>query len=251
MIYLNSKGGITMITQHDKNFLTQLQTDRPQDFDFIVHLLENYRNDTRLGCHDIANIISLIYGNFQLLELTTPGLSENPRWLQMGDDLRFLVSAMEAISYYRYSHIIKPETISLNSFINEKLLPLIEMPEYKQLNINTEPLTKAFSINIDPAKITFIIKSILDNIVENNCVSNVGISFYCKYDSLFITISDDVSVIDAGVMSRMFEPFNSNKPNHIGLSMASAYQIAMAHNGNIELFPIGDKGYSYVLCLPL
>ena len=104
-----------MITQHDKKFLTQLQTNNPQDFDFIVHLLENYRKDTRLGCHDVANIISLIYGNFQLLELTTPGLSENPRWLQMGDDLRYLVSAMESISYYRYSHIHSDSDYSLCS----------------------------------------------------------------------------------------------------------------------------------------
>ena len=251
MVYLYSKGGVTMITQHDKKHLTQLQTDQPQDFDFIIHLLENYRNDTRLGCHDVANIISLVYGNFQLLELTTPGLSENPRWLQMGDDLRYLVSAMESISYYRYSHIVKLETISLNDFINEKLLPLIKMPEYQLLHINTEPIAKDFSVNMDPTKIIFIIKAILDNIADNNCDTNVEMSFYCKYDALFITISDDSSIIETGVMSRMFEPFNSNKPNHIGLSLSSAYQIAMAHNGSIEIFPIGDKGHSYMLCLPL
>ena len=240
-----------MITQHDKNFLTQLQTDNPQSFDFIVHLLENYHKDTRLGCHDVANIISLIYGNFQLLELTSPGLSENPRWLQMGDDLRYLVSAMESISYYRYSHIVKPETLSLNSFITEKILPLRNMPEYNRLHINIEPITADLNVTLDQAKITYILKSILDNIADNNCDTNVEMSFYSKYDFLFITISDDNSIIDTSIMSRLFEPFNSNKTNHIGLSLSSAYQIAMAHNGSFEIFPIGDKGQSYVICLPL
>ena len=59
MIYLCSKGGNTMITQHDKKFLTQLQTDNPQCFDFIIHLLEDYHKDTRLGCHDVMMLLTL------------------------------------------------------------------------------------------------------------------------------------------------------------------------------------------------
>lgn len=240
-----------MITQCDNKFLSQLQTDNPQIYDFLQHLLDNYRKDTRLGCHDVANIISLIYGNFQLLELTTPGLSDNTRWIQMGEDLRYLVAVMEAISFYRYSHIIKPEKLSLNNFIAEKLSPLINLPDYNRLHISIEPPIKDLSVTMDSAKITFIIKSLLDNIADNNCDTNVEISFYSKYESLFITITDDCSVIDGEIMSRMFEPFNSNKTNHIGISLSSAYQIAMAHKGNLEMFPIGDKGYKYVLCIPL
>lgn len=239
-----------MITQQDKTYLSKLQTQNPEIYDFVQHLIDDYRQDTRLGCHDIANIISLIFGNFQLLELTTPGLSDNPRWAQMNEDLRYLVATMESISYYRYAHIVKPEVLLLHSFIQDKVKPMIKAPEYRQLHISMDVCALNPSITMDSAKLTYAIKSILDNIADNNCDVNVELSVCPKDNCLFITISDDCSVISSDVMSRMFQPFNSDKPGHIGLSLSSSYQIMMAHNGSLDIFPIGDKGYSYILSLP-
>ncbi len=239
-----------MITQQDKNYLSKLQTQNPEIYDFVQHLLDDYRQDTRLGCHDIANIISLIFGNFQLLELTTPGLSDNPRWAQMNEDLRYLVATMEAISFYRYANTIKPEEEYLHSFIQDKIEPMVKSPEYNKLHITIDICDLNPAISIDSTKIAYVIKSILDNIADNNCDANVAITICPKDNHLYFTISDDCSVISSDIMSNFFNPFNSDKTGHIGLSLSSSYQIMMAHNGSLEIFPIGDKGYSYVLSLP-
>ena len=239
-----------MITQQDKEYLSQLKIQHPEIYDFAQHLINAYRQDTRLGCHDIANIISLIFGNFQLLELTTPGLSDNPRWAQMNDDLRYLVATMEAISFYRYADVIKPEEISLHTFIQDKVEPIIKSPEYIKLHIITDICELNPVIKIDTSKLAYVIKAILDNIADNNCDANVTLTICPKDNHLYFTISDNCSDISADIMSNFFNPFNSDKTGHIGLSLSSSYQIMMAHEGSIEIFPIGDKGYSYVLSLP-
>ena len=240
-----------MITQKDKEYLTGLKTTHPEIHNFIQHLLDDYRQDTLLGCHDISNIISLIYGNFQLMELTTSGLTDNPRWTQMSEDIHFLVNSMEAVSYYRYSHLIKREVMSLDAFVNEYLVPLIDSTKYHHLHIHTNICNEQVTINIDPNKLTFVIKAIIDNISEYDCDANVQVSLYSEQEKLIISISDDCSIIDSGTMSKMFQPFNTNKTTHIGLSLSSSYQIVMAHEGNIEISPIEDKGYKYIISIPL
>ncbi len=240
-----------MITQTDKKYLAQLKIDNPEVYEFIQHVLDDYRLDTRLGCHDIANIVSLIYGNFQLMELTTPGLTDNPCWAQMSEDMRLLVNSMKSVSYYRYAHHIKPTKEKLETFISEKLMPLINSDNYSHLHIQTNICLEQIEINVDMSKLVFAIKGILDNIAEYDCKVNVNVSVYSKADMLFIDITDDCSIIAAETLSKLFQPFNTNKSTHIGLSLSSAYQIVMAHGGDIVFSPIGDKGYNYIISIPL
>lgn len=240
-----------MFTQQDKSYLTELQSSNPEIYNYIHHLMTEFHQDVRLGCHDIANILSLVFGNFQLLELTTPELTTNPHWQLMNEDLRFLVSALESISTYRYSHIINKKALSLNNYIESELSLLTASSEYAGLKITIHPTTDNRVINIDTAKITFVVKSILDNVVDNNCDAMVDIYFKTDTDNLKIIITDNCSVIAKETMKKLFKPFNASKTTNIGLSLASSYQIMMAHDGSIDISPINDKGITCTLCLPL
>ena len=97
-----------MYTVKDFDFLMKIQETKPDIYEYIEHLSNEFHQDVSLGCHEVCNIISLIFGNFQLIELTNPQILQNLRWQQMNEDIRYLVHFMESISVFRYAQSISP-----------------------------------------------------------------------------------------------------------------------------------------------
>ena len=240
-----------MLTLNDKEYLTELKTSHPEIHDFIMHIMSETNQDVKVACHDICNIISLIFGNYQLIELTNPQLSNNPRWIQMNDDLRYLISSMEAISFFRYADKITPNPTDVTSFINEILSDITNNSDFSGLIINICNDTKELSVNLDTNKTKFIIQEILHNIVDRTPESNIVIHIHNDENNLYINISDDSTFVPFDIRDTMFNPFVTDKQRHLGLSLASCYQIMMAHNGTIEYTPNLDNGSTFTLKFPL
>ncbi len=69
-------------------------------------------------------------------------------------------------------------------------------------------------------------------------------------ESLVIRISDNGPGIDPGVRERLFEPFQTGRPQGTGLGLAVARLVAEAHGGSLDVDEVHD-GASFVLRLPL
>lgn len=240
-----------MLTLNDKEYLTELKTSHPEIHDFIMHTMNETNQDVKVACHDICNIISLIFGNYQLIELTNPQLSGNPRWIQMNDDLRYLISSMEAISFFRYADKIAPNPTNVTTFINDTISDLTSNPDFSGLLINICNDATELSVNIDTNKTKFIIQEILHNVVDRTPESNIVIHLHNDENNLYINISDDSTFVPFDIRDTMFNPFVTDKQRHLGLSLASCYQIMMAHNGTIEYTPNLDNGSTFTLKFPL
>ena len=46
----------------------------------------------------------------------------------------------------------------------------------------------------------------------------------------------------ADIQDQIFEPFLSTKPDGIGLSLTESFGIVMAHGGNYDFIPCGERG---------
>lgn len=240
-----------MLTLNDKEYLDTVKSSHPEIHEFINHIMDDTKQDIKVACHDICNIISLIFGNYQLIELTNPQLSENPRWIQMNDDLRYLINSMEAISFFRYSDKISSSLTDVNAFIDDTLSNLKNNTAFSGLNITICNDTPEISVNMDTIKTKFIIEQILHNVVDRTPESNIVIHLHNDESNLYINISDDSTFVPFDIRDTMFNPFVTDKQRHLGLSLASCYQIMAAHNGSIEYTPNLDSGSTFTLRYPL
>ena len=240
-----------MLTLNDKEYLEELKTSNPEIHEFIMHIMNDTKQDIKVACHDICNIISLIFGNYQLLELTNPQLNDNPRWTQMNDDLRYLISSMEAISFFRYADKVSLTPTDLDKYITDTLTYLKSKPEFGGLNFSICNDTTGTTINLDPLKTKFIFEAILNNVVDRTPESNIVIHIEKDDTKLYISISDDSTFVPFDIRDTMFNPFVTDKQRHLGLSLASCFQIMMAQNGAIEYTPNLDTGSTFTLIFNL
>lgn len=240
-----------MLTKKEMDYLSEIQTTNPEIYSFINHMITDTKHDIKVACHDICNIISLVFGNFQLLELTNPQLSEQPRWIQMNDDLRFLINSMESISYFRYADKVILSSVNIHSYINETMSSFVSAPLYAGLNFTIHNEAKDTTLKLDADKTKFVMESIITNIAEQTPESNVIIHIQKDTENLYINISDDTTFIPHEIRDTIFQPFVTDKQNHLGLSLASSYKIMLAHNGLLEYIPNLDAGSTFSLRFPL
>ena len=213
-------------------------------------LTKNDKEYIKKGCHDLSNIISLISGNYQLLEITEPSLKNNSRFRQLGDNIRMLIDAMAAISFYRYSDQINPVIINTTSFIDEVIENVKLRSHTSMLDITLNSDGTIPDIKADKVKIPFVIYSLMDNIAD--CQSAGSVSVNLTYDDLFveISVSDELPDFDPEILSHIYEPFNSFKSDHIGLSLASSQNIMKAHGGEL-IRTANENGSTFTLRLPI
>ena len=70
-----------------------------------------------------------------------------------------------------------------------------------------------------------------------------------------LTVSDNGKGVSPTMEPRLFEPFQTEKPNGVGIGLALARKIARAHGGELVLAEAkserpGFPGASFVLTLP-
>ncbi len=239
-----------MFTTQDRDFLMEIQNTNPEIYDFIMHLQEERAYDIRVGCHDICNTISVIFGNFQLIELSNPQLKDNARWKQMKDDVQYLVHSMEAISKYRYAGRIYPVMTDIQYFFNRLRTSIMKNPKYHSLHFQFNTASLLSDILMDSDKINYIFTTIFDNLCESTPNTDVTISTECSDTCFCIKISDNISVIPDEIRENMFQPFVTDKQQHVGLSLATSYQIMLAHNGSLDYIANPDKGHTFILNFP-
>lgn len=239
-----------MYSKDDKKYAEFLKNTYPDIYERISEIYNKSQNDIRNGCHDLRNIATLISGNYQLVELDIPYLADNPRWLQMGSDIDSLTSALVSIGEYRYANAVKLRHTNTYEYIWQLQDELTAGDNLRPDIAMSIPPTIP-PVNIDTDKITYAIKALIENITDIQ--SDASITLSINYDSeyLYIHIADELNSFDSQTESAIFELFNTNKQNHIGMSLATSYRILLAHNGDLSYCKNTPCGSIFTLTLPL
>ena len=237
-----------MYTEQDYHFLSEIEKNNIEIYNFINQLNLKYQHDIRIGCHDICNTISLIFGNFQLIELSHPELKSNRHWQQLNEDVRYLVHTMEQINLYRYARDIRPTTTTASDFINNLINNILCDELYSSLKFQLTIDQNLPDTSMDIDKINYVIKSIINNIIDNKTDASVTIEVKTVENSLLIGISDQHSYIAPDLRHNIFQPFITSKQHHVGLSLATSYQIMLAHRGTLKYISDNEIGGTFLIC---
>ena len=112
------------------------------------------------------------------------------------------------------------------------------------------------TIRADAAQISQVLINVMNNSAEAMPTGGtIDVESYCfSADSgtstARITISDSGDGIDDEVISHMFEPFWTTKPQGTGLGLAVSYRIIEAHGGTMSVESRSAGGCRFTITLP-
>lgn len=131
--------------------------------------------------------------------------------------------------------------------LNELFRPSFE---HRQIDFRVSILETPLAIfgNADQLRqlITELLVNALDAAGEGGWVE---LELKKSDDQAVISVSDSGPGVSANVRDRMFEPFVTEKPEGIGLGLATAKRIAEAHGGSVQLED--GPATCFCTCLPI
>lgn len=119
--------------------------------------------------------------------------------------------------------------------------------ELKNIKILTDFKLKNETIIADEANLTIAFLNILINAIEavREDTGIIKITSNCSNNKCFISIEDNGYGIDAHHLTKIFEPYFTNKPNGMGLGLAASQNIIKVHKGKIDLETELKKGTKF------
>ncbi|USK36447.1 HAMP domain-containing histidine kinase (plasmid) [Bacillus sp. F19] len=215
-----------------KNEEFQIKTDKTRE-EWITGL-----------SHDLKTPLSSIYGYSTLLESNTYDWSQDET-RDFGHTIKEKAEYMsELIEDLNLTYRLKSHALPINkekreivSFLKE----LIAQYKSQENTIFIDSTSHSIFLEIDPKWFTRIINNLLLNAIKHNPVGTViNIKLNQLDKSTFIFIEDNGNGMDEETVSNLFNRYyrgGSTKEGDdgSGLGMAIAYQLVIAHNGEVEV----------------
>lgn len=138
--------------------------------------------------------------------------------------------------------------VSLNELLEETLLMAKD-----RIDLNHISIEKKFNINIrisvDKEKMKIAFLNIIINAIEamepEKGILKVGTKIEGK--TCVVDISDNGIGMDEVSLSKLFEPYFTNKPNGNGLGLANTQNIIFNHKGTINVSSTEGQGTTFVI----
>jgi two-component system, NtrC family, sensor kinase len=120
--------------------------------------------------------------------------------------------------------------------------------ENRAIEVEVEPAV----VDIDGVRLRQVIQNLLRNAVQASAEGDeIEIRGDLRANAYIIRVLDRGEGIPAGIQARLFEPFQSGRPNGSGLGLAVCDGIVRAHGGTIEAFVREEGGTEFVIGVPV
>ncbi|MFH7026772.1 MAG: ATP-binding protein [Heteroscytonema crispum UTEX LB 1556] len=172
--------------------------------------------------------------------------------LALGEASR-LERLLSEILLYAKPQVLQLCELDVNEFIRELLVPIREMPEALERQIEFIPALLAVKILGDKDKL----KQVFINIVRNACEA-VSAGDVVKWevdsspgDKVCINVRNGGEPIPPEVLSKLTQPFFSTKSGGTGLGLAITKRIVNAHGGELSIQSESASGTTVSVQLPV
>ncbi|NET53534.1 MAG: GAF domain-containing protein, partial [Merismopedia sp. SIO2A8] len=204
--------------------------------------------------HEIRNpMTTIMMGLKALTKLTLCDRDQTRLRLALEESNR-LQKLLKEILLYAKPQLLQLEQMELNSFLEELLANLCQMPEAQRRHIKFIPLQPTVTIMGDKDKL----KQVLVNLVGNACeaiapgeVVTCTLALENEPDCVCLTVHNGGVPIPAEVLPKITQPFCSTKPEGTGLGLAIVKRIIEAHQGNLSIESDSEQGTIISITLPI
>jgi PAS domain S-box-containing protein len=147
---------------------------------------------------------------------------------------------------------IKLEPSVLQSILDEVIGASIDRITLKRLQLKVSYPDVPVSIMADAEKLKLAFLNIVTNAIEamEEGAGTLGLTILEEEDQVRVRISDDGCGISEENISRLFEPYFTQKRNGVGLGLALTLNILQSHRANIEVSSQEGVGTTFTITFP-
>lgn len=140
----------------------------------------------------------------------------------------------------------------LQAILDEVMSAAKDRITLKRIELESEYIRDAF-INADKDKLVIALLNIVINAVEamQEGSGTLSVKTELHREEVVVKIKDTGCGISEENISRLFEPYFTQKRNGVGLGLAFTLNIIQSHAGNIDVSSEPGKGTLFAVTLPL
>lgn len=146
----------------------------------------------------------------------------------------------------------KLQTINPNTIVQNTMLLVKKLPQFKDINIEINLNDKIPDINSDPMQMQQVLLNLLLNAADAmKYKGNILITtdYNRRNSNCIISVEDSGPGIPENLMDKIFEPFFSTKGTS-GLGLAVSWGIVERHRGTIEIDTAENGGAIFRILIP-
>ena len=206
----------------------------------------------RIIAHEIRNPLTNIGLAADQLKSELPENEDATMLLEMinrnGTRINQLIT--DLLSSTKFSEL-NYDSASINVLLDEALEQASDRVQLKKITVQKNYSKDICDIKADKEKIKIAFLNIIVNAVESMPAERglLRLKTQGKENRCVITISDNGSGMDKETVSKLFEPYFTNKAKGNGLGLTNTQNIILNHKGTIEVDSELGKGTSFIITL--
>lgn len=146
--------------------------------------------------------------------------------------------------------------MSLGEPVARAMSLLAELAERSGVRLELDEPGEPLPVDVDPALLRIVVSNLVTNAVESVIADAGGgprwvrVRIGAEGPHATLEVSDSGPGVPARMLPVLFEPFQSGKPSGVGIGLALAKRIAIAHGGDLVLAQGAGRGATFRLTLP-
>jgi two-component system sensor histidine kinase TtrS len=150
----------------------------------------------------------------------------------------------------------KVEMTDLNECVRDTMLILNNMFSNANIVVILDLDSQIPLIQVDAISFQQVLVNVLKNSTEAMQTMDSGerrlrVHTLCENGWLEVTIEDNGPAISKAIFESLFTPYQTSKPNGLGMGLCISRSIIEQHNGTMTMYQLIPNGMRTVLRLPL
>jgi signal transduction histidine kinase len=210
--------------------------------------------------HELNNYLAAISGRAQLLLMNVGGsiqpdrLKESARIIfEQASNMGVLVKGLLDFSHKG----ARRQPTRLNDVVRRTVEFIVPQNKYEQVAFDLDLAGDLPELNLDPAQIQQVLLNLFSNAADAmRCNDSkerriaVRTRFKTAGQEVELAVEDTGPGIPDTVMTRLFEPSFTTKPEGHGFGLSTCYRIVQNHGGRIAAENLARAGAKFTIVLP-
>ena len=203
--------------------------------------------------HDIRNPLASMKINTQMLEAA---VKRDPKNAALVNATLHDISQVESV-IRDLIELARPGELRLvpadvNAVIRAVIRQLDARLTHRKVVTNMILPDRLPQAMLDPERFSQVLTNVFVNAIDAMpSGGTLTVSTRTTGTELIIEVDDDGVGIDPGMVTRVFDPFVSTKPEGVGLGLVNAKAVVEGHGGRVELTPRQPRGTRAKIVLPV